>query len=75
MKTILVILAIYWVVSVAAVYAIRAYNNNKNRFKIAVFEAFEIVKTPSLCKRIGTHTSIVFSGAAFDACHHHRFPN
>ena len=29
MKTILVILAIYWVVAVAAVYAIRAYNNNK----------------------------------------------
>ena len=30
MKTFLIILAIYWVVAVAAVYAIRAYNNKKN---------------------------------------------
>ena len=60
MKTFLIILAIYWVVAVATVYAIRAYNNKKNRLKIAVFEAFEIVKTPSLWKQIGTHASIVF---------------
>lgn len=55
-----IIIAIYWAVAVAAVYAIRAYNNKKNRLKIAVFETFEMVKRPSLWKQIGTHASILF---------------
>ena len=75
MKIILVILAIYWVVAVAAVYAIRAYNNNKNRFKITAFKALGITTTPTLWKQIGTHASIVFFGASIDARHHHRIPN
>ena len=54
------IIAIYWAVAICATYCIRAYNDKKNRLKIAAFEAFEIVKTPSLWKRIGTHAAIVF---------------
>lgn len=55
-----IIVSFYWVVAVVAVYAIRAYNEKKNRLKIAAFEALGIVKTPSLWKRIGTHASIIF---------------
>ena len=55
-----IIIAIYWSVAVGATYCIRAYNNKKNRFKIAAFKALGITTTPSLWKRIGTHAAIVF---------------
>ena len=54
-----IIVSIYWVVAVVAVYAIRAYNEKKNRLKIAAFEALGIVKASSLWKRVGTHASII----------------
>ena len=49
-----IIIAIYWAVAVAATYCIRAYNNKKNRFKIAAFKALGITTAPSLWKQIGT---------------------
>ena len=55
-----IIIAIFWSVAVGATYCIRAYNNKKNRFKIAAFKALGITTTPSLWKRIGTHAAIVF---------------
>ena len=54
-----IIISIYWVVAVAVTYCIRAYNNKKNRYKIAAFKALGITTTPSLWKRIGTHASII----------------
>lgn len=70
-----IIIAIYWAMAVGATYCIRAYNDKKNRLKIAAFEAFEIVRTPSLWKRISTHASIVFLVASVDARHYHRISN
>lgn len=55
-----IIIAIYWAVAVGATYCIRAYNDKKNRLKIAAFKALGITTTPSLWKQIGTHASIVF---------------
>ncbi len=54
-----IIIAIYWAVAVGATYCIRAYNNKKNRHKIALFKALGITTTPSLWKQIGTHASII----------------
>ena len=55
-----IIIAIYWSVAVGATYCIRAYNDKKNRLKIAAFKALGMTTTPSLWKRIGTHAAIVF---------------
>ncbi len=55
-----IIIAIYWVVAVAAVYAIRSYNNKKNRFKIAALKSIGMTVTTSVWKQIGTHGSILF---------------
>ena len=54
-----IIIAIYWAVAVGATYCIRAYNNKKNRSKIAAFKALGITKTPSLWEQVGTHASII----------------
>lgn len=55
-----IIIAIYWVVAVGATYCIRAYNNKKNRFKLAALKSIGMTVTTSVWKQIGTHASILF---------------
>ena len=52
------IIAIYWVVAIIATYAIRYYNNRKNKLVKAVIRSLS--RKPSVWKQISTHAIIVF---------------
>ena len=54
MKT-TILIAVYWVVSLIAVYAYRAYQNKKNRHLNAILKAFGARKEISVWKKIVSH--------------------
>lgn len=54
-----IIITIYWVVSLVAVYAYRAYQNKKNRHLNAILKAFGAKKEISVWKKIVSHVVTV----------------
>lgn len=54
-----IIISIYWIVVVATVYAIRAYNKKKSPLSDLLLEIHEINEKPHFWKRFGTHAAII----------------
>ena len=61
MKTWIIILAIYWVVSLVGVYAYRAYKKKKDRHLNAVLKGFGVTKDIPVWKEIVSHAVTILA--------------